>query len=679
MERSTSDGAQRKDHGALWQAGTGPNGGPGDAAGEPIERAGSPHEHDAPGGPTGELPPKGSLDTSHAPVPLGQSARVPPRCAAGALLEGRGRNDEHDDPVGEPEAPGGEPIEDVTNYGIGNGPERRLELGKAEAVQGRAERPGIEKNAAPVRDAPHGLPAPPTFLGEESSFDARQFRRIRESEGRPGSESVERLEDGHPVSRRGELADERRLPGGRGPFQGDDPPPVPPPHSGRTADGVMTAAVGDVFLARSVERTVEGPEARAVRTFLAKHRIRVLQVDDLAEVARELERTDSDPEGVGLIARKGLVRLVRLDDVSLKAAPLLKQELLAVGGDAAQARGIADHSVDRSVVVLAANPGQYQRLVPKLERQPFHLGDLGRAVELAIMNFSRRSPRTVRGAHRSLTLGDRPRTMGVLNVTPDSFSDGGAYLDPAAAVARAGVLVAEGADVLDIGAESTRPGAAELSPDAEWERLAPVLARLHGTLEVPISVDTRHAEVARRAIDAGADWVNDVSGLRDPEMRRVVAGSGAAVVVMHMRGEPGTMQSDTSYADVRDEVYGALAEATETAVEDGVPPERILVDPGIGFGKSGAQSLELLEHVGEFRSLGYPVVVGPSRKSFLGPATGNAPAHDRLGASVAAAVIAAVRGAELVRVHDVRETVQALAVVEASRRAGRRPPAEPGE
>jgi len=408
------------------------------------------------------------------------------------------------------------------------------------------------------------------------------------------------------------------------------------------------------------------------RAAVAQHRVRVLQVEDLAEVARELERTESDPEGVALIARKGRTLLVHVGDVSLKASPLLKQELLALGGDAAHARGIADHSVARSDVVLAATVGQYQRLPAKLDRQPFHLPEIGHAVEFAIANFSHRAPRTVRGPHRSVVLGDRPKVMGVVNVTPDSFSDGGAFLDPGTAVAHAETLVAEGADVVDLGAESTRPGAAPVGTEVEWGRLAPVLAALHDRLSVPISVDTRHAVVAQRALDGGADWINDVGGLRDPEMRRLLARSGAVAVVMHMRGEPGSMQSDTIYRDVRDEVFGALAGATEQAIAEGVAPDRILVDPGLGFGKTGAQSLELLDHIGEFRSLGFPVVVGASRKSFLGAATAGAPVTDRLEASVAAAVLGAIRGAELVRAHDVRPTVRALAVVDSARKAGTR-------
>jgi dihydropteroate synthase len=187
-------------------------------------------------------------------------------------------------------------------------------------------------------------------------------------------------------------------------------------------------------------------------------------------------------------------------------------------------------------------------------------------------------------------------------------------------------------------------------------------------LKIPISVDTQKPEVARAALDMGADLINDVSGLRDPEMRKVLARSGAPAVVMHMRGTPETMQKDLEYADLRTEVYGALARAVAAAVEDGIAPEQLLVDPGLGFGKSADQSLELLHHVSEFRSLGCPVVIGASRKSFLAHALGGGPVEVRLEASLAAAVIAALGGASVVRAHDVAPTVRALAVADAVRR-----------
>ena len=408
-----------------------------------------------------------------------------------------------------------------------------------------------------------------------------------------------------------------------------------------------------------------------------RHPARVLEVETLAEVAREVERTESDPEGVAIMTRKGRIYPVRLDGVSLKAAPLLKQETLSVGADSAHARGVADHSVTSTSVVILATWGQYQRLLPKLRRQPFRLAEVATEVERALRSYVARVPRTIPGPHRSFVVGDGPRVMGVVNVTPDSFSDGGLHLEPAAAIAHAERLAAEGASVIDIGGESSRPKATPVSPEVEWSRIAPVLAGLAGRLSVPISVDTRHADVAARAVDAGADIINDIEGLRSEEMRRVVARTGAAVVAMHMRGDPTTMQSDLVYTDLRGEVFDALAGATDRAVADGIPADRILIDPGLGFGKSPEQSLELLLHVGEFRSLGYPVVVGASRKSFLGWMIGHEDPARRLEAGLAAAVVAAERGVALVRTHDVAPTVRALALVRAALGlgAGAGPPA----
>ena len=396
-------------------------------------------------------------------------------------------------------------------------------------------------------------------------------------------------------------------------------------------------------------------------------RARVLDVQTVAEIAHEIERTDTDPEGIGIMTRKARIYPIRIEAVSLKASPILKQELLAVGGDAAHSRGIADHSVSEGPVVLLATLGQYHRLLPKLGRQPFRLAEIAVEIERALKGFTRRAPAKVAGVHRSFSVGGRPLVMGVVNVTPDSFSDGGRFLAPADAIAHGLLLQSEGADLLDIGGESTRPGATPVSIDEEWKRIGPVLSALHEKATVPISVDTRRAEVARRAIDAGADLVNDVGTLSDPEMRRVIRETGAPVIAMHMRGTPTTMQQELNYGDLRGEVFDALASATERAVAEGIPPDRLLIDPGLGFGKSAPQSLELLAHVAEFRSLGFPVVVGASRKSFLGAALGNAPVGERLEAGLAAAVLAAEHGAAIVRVHDVAPTVRALRFVEAVR------------
>jgi dihydropteroate synthase len=274
---------------------------------------------------------------------------------------------------------------------------------------------------------------------------------------------------------------------------------------------------------------------------------------------------------------------------------------------------------------------------------------------------------------RAFDLGSRAHVMGIVNVTPDSFSDGGRHLAPEAAVARVLALAAEGADLIDLGAESTRPGAAAVPAAEQVRRLEPVLRALAASAPgVVLSVDTRSAEVAAFALAAGARVVNDVSALGDPAMAEVVARAGAGLVLMHMRGTPETMQHDTGYGDVVTEVAAALRAAAARAEAGGVHSDAIAFDPGIGFGKSAAGSLDLLARLPELAALGRPLLVGASRKSFLARLTDDAPVHDRLEASLAAAVLAVAGGARLVRVHDVRATVRALRVADAVRAA--RPP-----
>jgi dihydropteroate synthase len=257
---------------------------------------------------------------------------------------------------------------------------------------------------------------------------------------------------------------------------------------------------------------------------------------------------------------------------------------------------------------------------------------------------------------------DRPRLMGILNVTPDSFSDGGAYHDPAAAIEAGRVMLADGADILDIGGESTRPGAKPVSPDEEQARILPVIRALarEGAL---ISVDTRNAATMEAALDAGAAIVNDVSGLtHDPVARALVARRGCPVVLMHMRGTPETMASLAHYDDVVRDVVDELRQRIAEAVAAGIRPEAIAVDPGLGFAKTAEQSVALLQALGTILTLQRPIVVGVSRKSFIGRLSNEPEPRRRLGGSLAAALYAAMRGASLFRVHDVHETVQAFRV-----------------
>jgi dihydropteroate synthase len=260
--------------------------------------------------------------------------------------------------------------------------------------------------------------------------------------------------------------------------------------------------------------------------------------------------------------------------------------------------------------------------------------------------------------------------MGIVNVTPDSFSDGGRFLDPGRAIAHALELVAQGADILDIGGESTRPrgtpygeGARDVSAGEELKRILPVISALAAATDVPISVDTTKAEVAREALSAGAALVNDISGFRmDPDMPSVIATADAAAVVMHMRGTPQTTGLDTRYADLFGEIRKDLEKSIETGRDAGI--DRIIIDPGIGFGKDATGNLRLLNGLEQFADLGCPILIGPSRKAFLGAVLG-LPVEDRLEGTIAACVVAAVHGARFVRVHDVLAVKRALKVADA--------------
>jgi len=255
----------------------------------------------------------------------------------------------------------------------------------------------------------------------------------------------------------------------------------------------------------------------------------------------------------------------------------------------------------------------------------------------------------------------RPLVMGILNVTPDSFSDGGEHEDPAKAVAWGERLITDGAAIIDVGGESTRPGAPELAECEELARVRPVVSRL--TAEgVPVSIDTRHASVAQACVEAGAAIINDIEGFRDPAMVEVAAGCDAGVVVMHMLGTPETMQQAPRYDDVVREVGGFLLAQATVLEAAGVARERIVVDPGIGFGKSLEHNLALIAGIPVLAEFGYPVLVGVSRKRFIGELSGESEPGKRLGGSIAAGLAAVRSGASVLRVHDVGPTVQALAV-----------------
>ena len=274
-------------------------------------------------------------------------------------------------------------------------------------------------------------------------------------------------------------------------------------------------------------------------------------------------------------------------------------------------------------------------------------------------NFSLRLP------SRTLVLGERTLVMGVLNVTPDSFSDGGRYLNPDAAVVRALEIQADGADILDIGGESTRPGSKRISADEELRRILPVLEDLRGQLKIPISVDTTKAEVAEAAAGAGAEIVNDGTALRgDPRLAEVARRRKLALILMHMRGEPRSMQKGPFARDVMRDVTSGLRAAVARARRAGIEKTQIILDPGIGFGKSYAQNFELLARLPELARLGFPLLVGTSRKAFIGQALGGAPESERAWGTAATVTASILGGAHIVRVHDVAEMAQVARIAD---------------
>jgi len=329
-----------------------------------------------------------------------------------------------------------------------------------------------------------------------------------------------------------------------------------------------------------------------------------------------------------------------------------------------------DTAADRnSAAVLTGTPDHLKRLAHLLAADQRIPASLARQVGSLLDNYLR-SDYKIDCRGKILDLGSRTHIMGILNVTPDSFSDGGRYADPEKALNHAREMVAVGADIIDIGGESTRPGAAPLSEEEELRRIIPIIERLSGELPVPISVDTYKSSVAKKALAAGAGIVNDISGLRfSPDMAAVVADAGAAVVIMHMKGTPRDMQQNPVYDDVVGEIRNYLDAGIELAVKAGVDREKILIDPGIGFGKTLEHNLALLNRLDEFKGLGRPVLLGTSRKKFIGTVLDLPVPEERVNGTAATVALGIERGARVVRVHDVAPMAQIARMTDAVLRA----------
>jgi len=398
------------------------------------------------------------------------------------------------------------------------------------------------------------------------------------------------------------------------------------------------------------------------------YKIRALDFSELKDAANAFKKIGATSAGARIMAPKAMPVALKIKDLSPVAVNILKQEALARGGEVAASRDSLIRKEGTLDAILMGTKPVLKSLIGKIRMQPFGLKKL--ADELS------RYIGVLGSKHRILTLGGRQYdvykgflVMGILNVTPDSFYDGGRYFRHQAAKERIDAMIEEGADIIDVGGMSTRPGSSPVSLEEEIKRAVPIIEHIKKSYDVLVSIDTYRSQVARQALEAGADIVNDISALTfDRSMAEVVAGSGAGVVLMHIKGTPKDMQKNPAYDDVVDEVYDFLYSAAQMAVSSGIEPSSIVIDPGIGFGKTAQHNLQLIKKLKEFTFMGFPLLLGASRKSFIEKTLGLA-AQDRLEPSIAVALYGYLKGASILRVHDVGQTKKALDMVRAIQEA----------
>jgi dihydropteroate synthase len=393
--------------------------------------------------------------------------------------------------------------------------------------------------------------------------------------------------------------------------------------------------------------------------------VRVLKTVSLKDAERHLRHLAPSDEGFGIMLPKLRHYLVQVEGLDTRAANILKQNMLSIGGEVSLPRDVFGFDGQTSSCIISGTSRHFHDLFTKLTYQPFGLRKLNEEMQELLANLDGPKTRELQLAGRVYDLDERTLIMGIINVTPDSFSDGGRFFDPSSAVEEALRQAEAGADILDVGGESTRPGSDFISLEEELERVVPVIEGITAHSGVPVSVDTTKAEVARRALEAGAAMVNDISAMRlDPAMPAIVAEAGVPVCLMHMQGLPKDMQDNPTYEDLMGEVLSFLRVRAEEGEKAGIPPERILLDPGIGFGKTGEDNLEIIRRLDELKGLGYPLLLGPSRKSFIGRIL-DLPVEQRLEGSAAAVAVGIANGADIVRVHDVAEMVRVARVTDA--------------
>lgn len=389
-------------------------------------------------------------------------------------------------------------------------------------------------------------------------------------------------------------------------------------------------------------------------------------INNEEEGKKELERIGVHREAISIMLPKLFHLNIKFKNVAPQDAIILKQEMLSVGGDTAiSERALPPHS-SKTDVLLMGNEKQIKILSSKLKKQYDRLHKIGEEIENIIENIGKKFE--IHIGNKKFEFGKKTYIMGVLNVTPDSFYDGGKYFDIENAVERAKEIEKEGADIIDVGGESTRPFSKRVDAKEEMKRVLPVIEEIKNEIKIPVSIDTYKAEVAEKAIEKGADMINDVMALHGKNMADVVKEYGVPVCIMHMKGNPENMQKIASYEDVVEEIYQFLKERIEFAVSYGIDESKIIVDPGIGFGKRTGKGIEdnceIISRLMEIKSIGKPLLIGISRKTFIGNIT-SSPVNERLEGSLGAEAIAIANGADIIRCHDVHATKKMAMIVDA--------------
>jgi dihydropteroate synthase len=393
-------------------------------------------------------------------------------------------------------------------------------------------------------------------------------------------------------------------------------------------------------------------------------RVRLLHFGKPDEAIQEMQRIGVDPIGIESMREKICHLNLKIEGIDCRLANLLKQEMVLLGGDVAMDKRIIDCSVAASDLILMGTQNQIKVLIDRLEDRFNGFQGVAVRIRECLKNLES-PPHTIRCKKTVFHLDERTHLMGILNVTPDSFSDGEMFFAPDRAISHGIELASQGADIIDIGGESTRPGAKPLPRDEELRRVIPVIEGLSAKVDVPISIDTYKSFIAEKAIEAGAQMINDISGLHfDPKMADVAARYEVPIVLMHTKGTPEVMQLDVHYDCLLTEIMEYLEESIEVAEGAGVDAKQIIIDPGIGFGKSAEDNLRIIYHLAELKSLGKPIMLGTSRKSFIGKIL-NAEIDQRVEGTLASISAAIMNGANILRVHDVGPARKAAQIVDA--------------